>query len=218
MQECERKSEGNFFRLWIVIWIMLACYLFVHTMRWDPQTPFITSQLFRTWFAFALLSGVLAAASGWDTAGKASDLKLWQGLGFGFGFLLYFLIVLAFYAGVFIGTLFAFDAAIDRLIPNADMEPVTIHPSIGSKVNRYLLLLFLIVVTIPQAFSVSKPLARWFNTNMESRLKLSTRATPEPRYFRTTVKPGGRVKVASPELESGQEVNVVVRPTKYRTD
>ena len=32
-------------------------------------------------------------------------------------------------------------------------------------------------------------------------------------HFRTTVLPGGRVEVASPELEAGQTVDVVISPT-----
>ena len=31
-------------------------------------------------------------------------------------------------------------------------------------------------------------------------------------YFRTTVQPGGRVEIASPELEAGETVDVVISP------
>ena len=34
-------------------------------------------------------------------------------------------------------------------------------------------------------------------------------------HIRTTVQPGGKVEIASPELEEGQTVDVVVRSTNY---
>ena len=37
---------------------------------------------------------------------------------------------------------------------------------------------------------------------------------PKTLCIMTTVQPGGRVEVASPELEAGQAVDVVVRPIR----
>ena len=232
MQHAGQKNEHQSLKLYIAVWVLLTGYLLFHTWNWDPKDPFITTELFRVWFGFALLSGVWVGVAAWDTVDEVRSLQLWQGLGFALGFILYMLSVLAFNAGVLVGLLFAFDAAIDRLNPNAGMEPVTIHPSIGSEVNRYLLLLFFIAVTIAQTFSVSKPLARWFSSNLESCLNLTSTPAPpeklnklpsqeinineehtgkpEARYFRTTVLPSGRMEVASPELEAGQTVDVVV--------
>lgn len=215
-----RKIERNSLKVYIVVWVLLAGYLLFHTWKWDPKDPFITALLLQTWFGFALVSGLWVGASAWDTVDKKRNLQSWQRPRFAIGIILYFLSVLAFNAGVFVGMLFTFDAAIDRLNPNAGMEPVTIQPYIGPEVNRYLLLLFLIAVTIAQILSVSRPLARWFSSNMESWLNLTNTPTPaekldnlpsqepdeehtakpEARYFRATVLPSGRVEVASQEL------------------
>ena len=176
----KRKTARNSLKLLIALWAALTGYLFFHTWQWDPTKPFITAELFRVWFGFALGAGLYAGASAWDQEVN-TEYKLslpWQALKWAAGILLYFLIVLDFYAGVFVGMLFAFDATIDRLNPNADIDPVTIHPYIGSEVNRYLLLLFLIIITITQTFSVGMRLARWFNTNMASWLNLTTRPAP----------------------------------------
>ena len=236
MRHDRQKNERKSLKFWVITWALLTGYLLFHTWQWDPTTPFLTTELLVLWFIFAIALGIYTCGSAWDPVDKARNLQLWQGLGFGFGFILYILFALAFNAGVFVGVLFALDSAMSRLNPNAGIELATIHPSIGPEANRYLLLLFFIAVTIAQTFSVSKPLARWFSTNMESRLNLANRptlsekpckppsqkldkehtATPEARYFRTMVLPGGRVEVASPELEAGRTVDVVVNPIKCR--
>lgn len=236
MRYDKQKNERKSLKLLIVVWALLTGYLFFHTWQWDPETPFLTTRLLTAWFAFALLSGTLVGASGWDSVFRARNLQLRQALGFGTGFALYLLFVLAFNAGVFVGVLFALDSAMSRLNPNAGMELVTLHPSIGPEANRYLLLLFFIAVTIAQVFSIIRPLAQWFSTSMESWLNLTSPPTPpempdklpsrkpdeehldtpEARYFRTAVLPGGRVEVASPELEAGRTVDVVVNPVKCR--
>ena len=41
---------------------------------------------------------------------------------------------------------------------------------------------------------------------------------PKTLRVTTTVQPGGRVEFASPELEAGQTVEVVVSPSKRRTN
>ena len=221
-----------------IIWTLLTGYLIFHTWHWDPTTPFLTTELLVPWLIFAIASGIVNAGSGWDSSyiGYEVSSNL-QRIGYLVAFTLYSLIVVAFNAGVFVGMLFALDAAMRYLDPNAGVELVTIHPSIGPEANRYLLLLFFIVVTIAQSFSIGKPLAQWFNTNMASWLKLTDPSTspkkpdqspsqqldkensaiPEPRFFRTVIRPGGRVEVASPELQSGWTVDVVVRPTKRRS-
>jgi len=216
MRYDRQKNERKSLKFWIITWALLTGYLIFHTWQWDPTTPFLTTDLLVPWFIFAIILGLYSSGSAWDLVHEACDLQLWQALGFGCGFLLYILMVLAFNAGVFVGMLFALDSAMSHLNPNASIELVTIHSSIGPEANRYLLLLFFIAVTISQTFSVSKPLARWFSKNMESWLKLSTRPTSETRYFRTMVQPGGRVNVTSPELEAGRAVDVVVRPIKCR--
>ena len=70
---------------------------------------------------------------------------------------------------------------------NASTGPMSIHPYVSEEANRYLLLFLFVIVTIAQTFSVIKPLARWFNTNMECWLNLpkqrisSERPRPEIR-------------------------------------
>ena len=214
MQQDKQRNESKFLKLYIAVWVLLSCYLLFHTWKWDPKDPFITADLFRVWFGLALFSGAWVGAAAWDTVDKIRSLRSWQGLGFALGFTFYMLSVLAFNAGVFVGLLFAFDAAIDRLNPKSGMEPVTIHPSVSSEVNRYLLFLFLIAVAIAEPLSVRKPLARWFSSNMESWLNLPNPPAWEAWYFRTTVRQGNRVEVTSPEMAAGQTVDVVVNLVK----
>lgn len=40
---------------------------------------------------------------------------------------------------------------------------------------------------------------------------------PKTLHIRTTVQPGGKVEIVSPELEPGQTVDVVVGSTDYYT-
>ena len=238
MQDAKRKAERRSLKVSIVLWVVLTGYLFVHTWQWDPTTPFVTADLLALWFVFAFLLGTLASASEWDIVTAERRLPSFgQIVRYGSGFILYILIVLAFYAGVFLAMVFSLEAVLGSPNANAGTGPVTIHPYVGEEVNRYLLLFLFVIVTIAQTFSVIKPLARWFNTNMECWLNLPNQrisserpdqptsqeldeehsATPESRYFRTTVQPSGRVEVASPELEVGRTVDVVVRPIKCRT-
>ena len=133
--------------------------------------------------------------------------------------------------------LFAFDSTLHRYTMISDIDTYPILPSITSEATRYLFLLSFIVVTSAQALVIGTPLAKWFVTNLELWLNLPNQsvpsdnpdkpsskelddehsATPEARYFRTTVQPGGRVEVASPELEVGRTADVVVHPIKCRT-
>ena len=238
MQDAKRKAEHNSLKFWTITWALLIGYLLFHTSQWDPQTPFITERLLRIWFILALVQGVYAGSSEWDLVPKVNGLQsLRHKVGYGIGVALYFLIVLAFYAGVSVGMLFALGATIESSNANADIDPVTIHSYVSPEANRYLLLIFFVIVTIVQTLLVGKPVAQWFHTEMERRLNPANpptspkqpdkpsphepdeqqSATPEARYFRTKVKPGGRVEFSIPELEVGQEMDVVVRPIKCRT-
>lgn len=212
MQCDKQRNESKSLKPYIAVWALLTGYLLFHTWRWDPPKPFLTTELLGPWIAIALLWGVLVAVSEWDSVFKSRNLQLRQVPGFGFGFLAYILFFLAFNTSVFLVLLYTLDGAMSRLYPDAGTDPLMIIPSIGQGGNRYLFLVCFIALTIVQIFSVSKLLAQWFSTTMESWLNLTDTPTREPRYFRTTVRPGGRVEVASPELEPGQKVDVVVRP------
>ncbi len=179
MKHDTRKAEHDSLKVWVAIWVALTGYLFFHTWQWNPTTPFITEGLLQIWFILALVLGVYAGSSAWDLVAKVYRLpSVRQTVGYGTGFALYVLIVLAFYAGVFVGMLFAFGATIESSNANADIDPVTIHSYVSSEANRYLLLLFFIIVTIVQTLLVGKPVARWFHTEMERRLNLANPPTP----------------------------------------
>ena len=221
----------------VFLWAVLTGYLFFHAWQWDPQEPFITRELLRTWFALAALMGLFHIALALDQVNKEYKLSWpWQPLLWGVGTAAYFMLVLGFFICVFIGMLITLDLTTSALEMRADTEPTLNYPYIGMGGALYLLLVFFSIVNLAQTFSVSAPLVRWFNTNMASWLDLTNPPappenpdkfpsqeldgkhppTPEARYFRTTVQPGGRVEVASPELEVGQAVDAVVRPIQRR--
>ena len=218
MKSDKWKAECQSLKVRIIVWIALAIFLTIHTHSWVPTTPFLTTFLFWVWSAFAVIMGIFFGASDWDLVTTKRRLKSFrQTVRYAAGFILYVLIVLAFYASVFLGMIFSFEAVLGSLNANGDTNPVTIHPWISEGANRYLLLFIFVIAAIVQTFAISKPLARWFNTNMECWLNLPKPSTPEARYFRTRIRKGGRVEVVSPELEAGQTVEVVVRPIKRRT-
>ena len=217
MQDDDRKAECYSLKVSIVIWVFLTGYLSFHTWGWDPPKPFLTTELLVIWVPFALLSGALVAVSEWDLVFNPRNLQLCQALRFLLGFLAYILFFLAFNTGVLLVLLYTLDGAMSRLYPDACTDPVMIIPSIGPGGNRYLFLACFIALTIVQIFSVSKLLAKWFSTTMENWLNLPNPPAREARYFRTTVRPGGKVEIASPELEAGQMVDVAVNPVKYHT-
>ena len=225
---CDRqKNERQSLKLYIAVWVLLIGYLLFYTWKWDITTPFLTIELLGPWIAVALLWGVLVAVSEWDSVFKPRNLQLLQAPGFGLGFLAYILFFLAFNTGVFLVLLYSLEGAMSRLYPNAGTDPLMILPSIGQDGNRYLFLACFIALTIVQIFSVSKLLARWFSTTMESWLNLPNPPTPseepynpppqEPKeehtampkalHIRATVQPDGKV-----------EVDVVVNSTSSKPE
>ena len=227
MRSERQKSEIGALVASIVVWMALTVYLSVYVFQWNPPKPFLTTELLGPWIAIALLSGVLVAASEWDSVFKPRNLQLRQAPGFGLGFLAYILFFLAFNTGVFLVLLYTLDVAMSRLYPDADTNPLMIFPPIGQEANRYLFLASFIALTIVQIFSVSKLLARWFSTTMESWLNLPNPPTPsekpdnplsqEPKeehtampealHIRATVQPDGKV-----------ELDVVVNPTSSKPE
>ena len=124
MRSERQKSEIGALVASIVVWMALTVYLSVYVFQWNPPKPFLTTELLGPWIAIALLSGVLVAASEWDSVFKPRNLQLRQAPGFGLGFLAYILFFLAFNTGVFLVLLYTLDGAMSRLYPNARHRPL----------------------------------------------------------------------------------------------
>ena len=225
MRSERQKSEIGALVAPIVVWMFLAGYLAFHTFQWDPPKPFLTTELLGPWIAIAFLSGVLVAASEWDSVFKPRNLQLRQAPGFGLGFLAYILFFLAFNTGMFLVLLYTLDEAMSRLYPNARTDPLMIIPYIGQEANRYLFLACFIALTIVQIFSVSKLLARWFSTTMESWLNLPNPPTPsekpdnplsqEPKEEHTAMPEALRIR-ATVQPDGKVEIDVVVNSTSSK--
>ena len=179
MQYDKQRGERQFLKLFIIFVAALTGYLFFHTLQWDPEEPFLTTEPLVPWWIFATGWGLLVGSFAWDQSYIGFKVtSLWKQFGYMLGFLAYFLIVLLFNILLFHGMLFSLDGLMSRIYPTVGIDPVAIHPYITPEVNRFLLPFYFIAVTVIETLSIGKPLARWFNTSMESWLDLEKPPTP----------------------------------------
>ena len=171
MRDSGRGLARDFYRLLVVLWVMLAGDAVWRIYRWDSATPFITEDLLEGWALRSLLLGVFGSvASCWEVTAEKNPWRLsdirqmfeWSAVQ-----LLYFATSIVFYIGVLVGVLFAIDATIYRYFELLGRNNDVAFFSPG--VFPYIVVITFLAVAFSSTLVVGRPFARWIITETESR-------------------------------------------------